>query len=63
MAVFDDFPGGFRNAVILIGFAAIFIGLFVRRSHAANRGLGMGAIVTGASMIALSIAGRIWGWW
>jgi hypothetical protein len=59
----EQFPGGFRNAVILIGFASVVAGLFVRRSHPANKGLGMGFITTGATMIALSIAGRMWGWW
>lgn len=63
MDLIEKFPGGFRNAVILIGFLSIAAGLLVRRSHPANRGLGMGAIVTGVTMIALSVAGRIWGWW
>jgi len=63
MNFLDQFPGGFRNAVILIGFASIAIGLLVRRSHPANRGLGMGAIVSGLTLIGLSIAGRVWGWW
>lgn len=59
----EQFPGGFRNAVILIGFLSIAGGLLVRRSHPSNRGLGMGFIVSGFTMIALSIAGRLWGWW
>ncbi len=59
----DAFPGGFRNAVILIGFVSIAAGLIVRRTHKMNRGLGMGFITTGFTMIALSVAGRLWGWW
>lgn len=59
----DAVPGGFRNAVILIGFLSVAGGLVVRRTHPMNRGLGMGFIATGLTMIALSVAGRMWGWW
>ncbi|NWG91506.1 MAG: hypothetical protein HXY21_03220 [Parvularculaceae bacterium] len=53
----------FRNAAIVVGFLCIFVGLIARESSEANRGLGMALIVVGATMIALAMVGRYFGWW
>lgn len=53
----------FRNASIIVGFLCVFVGLIVRESNEANRGLGMALVVVGVVMVLIAMAGRYFGWW
>mgnify|MGYP001604136431 CR=1 FL=1 len=63
MTLGDMLTAEFRNAIIVIGFVCMFVGLLVRGSGETSRGLGMALLVVGATMVAAATIVRLLGWW